>query len=74
MGRGCLLWLMLFAAVVAPPQFAPIFVQQWMDSPPHRSIVLGESLNATEMGAGCAHGIDARGLNFTLCVGMTGRP
>lgn len=62
------------SAVVAPPQFAPIFVQQWMDSPPHRSIVLGESLKATEMGTGCAHGLDARGLNFTLCVGMTGKP
>lgn len=62
------------SAVVAPPQFAPIFVQQWMDSPPHRSIVLGESLNATQLGTGCAHGIDGRGLNFTLCVGMTGRP
>lgn len=40
-------------AVVAAPQFAPIFVQQWMDSPPHRSIVLVESLNANELGAGC---------------------
>jgi uncharacterized protein YkwD len=62
------------SAVLTAAQYAPIFVQQWMDSPPHRAIVLGESLNATELGVGCAHGLDARGLNFTLCVGDTGKP
>ena len=59
---------------LTPAQLAPLFVQQWIDSPPHRAIVLGEALNASELGVGCAHGKDADALNFTLCAGMTGRP
>ena len=54
-------------------QLAALFVQQWMDSPPHRAIVLGEALDATQLGVGCAHGKNSEGLNFTLCDGMTGR-
>ncbi|RLT34722.1 MAG: CAP domain-containing protein [Chloroflexi bacterium] len=55
-------------------QLAPRFVQQWMDSPPHRAIVLGEALDASELGVGCAHGKDREALYFTLFLGMTGRP
>lgn len=59
---------------LTPAQLAPLFVRQWLDSPPHRAIVLGETLAATELAVGCAHGKDALALNFTLCVGMTGKP
>ncbi len=50
------------------------FVRMWMESAPHRAIVLGESLNATEIGAGCANGRTSSGQTTIYCVGMTGRP
>ncbi len=59
---------------LTPAQLAPMFVRQWLDSPPHRAIVLGEALDASELAVGCAHGKDREALNFTICIAMTGRP
>ncbi|MSQ36542.1 MAG: CAP domain-containing protein [Dehalococcoidia bacterium] len=47
------------------------FVQQWLDSPPHRDIILATSF--TEFGAGCAQG-RLNNLTALYCVGMTGKP
>lgn len=47
------------------------FVQQWMDNPPRRSIILDASF--TEIGAGCAQG-RLNNLIALYCVGMTGKP
>jgi len=49
-------------------------VQMWMDSPPHRSIIMTEDpkFQFTEAGYGCAIST-ANGTNI-YCVGVTGRP
>ena len=53
---------------------APKFVQMWMDSPPHRSIIMTEDpkFQFTEAGYGCVIST-ANGTNI-YCVGVTGRP
>lgn len=53
---------------------APKFVQMWMDSPPHRSIIMTEDpkFQFTEAGYGCAIST-VNGTNI-YCVGVTGRP
>lgn len=53
---------------------APQLVEAWMDSPPHRDIILGSEFAFTGLGVGCATGIDARGLNAVVCVGLVGAP
>ena len=60
--------------LLTPAQLGPIFVKQWMDSPPHRAIVLGQAFDSSELGMGCAHGRGSTGLNVVLCVGVAGRP
>jgi uncharacterized protein YkwD len=53
---------------------APKFVQMWMDSPPHRSIIMTEDpkFQFTEAGYGCA--ISTANGTEIYCVGVTGRP
>lgn len=60
--------------LMTPAQLGPIFVKQWMDSPPHRAIVLGQAFDSSELGMGCAHGKGRTGLNIVFCVGVAGRP
>lgn len=47
------------------------FVQQWLDSPPHRAIILDTTF--TQIGVGCAQG-RLSNLAALYCVGMTGKP
>ena len=53
---------------------APKMVQSWMDSPPHRSILMTEDpkFQFTEAGFGCA--ISTSNGTEIYCVGVTGRP
>lgn len=53
---------------------APKMVQSWMDSPPHRSILMSEDpkFPFSEAGFGCA--ISTRNGTEIYCVGVTGKP
>jgi uncharacterized protein YkwD len=51
---------------------APKFVQMWIDSPPHRAIILSENISFTEIGVGCV--IATRNGVEIYCAGETGRP
>jgi len=51
-----------------------VLLQTWLDSPPHRDILMGADFAFTDLGVGCAVGKDASGLNLVICVAMTGMP
>lgn len=53
---------------------APQLVTAWMESPPHRDIILGKDFAFTGLGVGCATGVDRSGLNTVVCVGLVGAP
>jgi len=53
---------------------APQLVAAWIDSPPHRDIILGNEFAFTGLGVGCATGLDPRGLHAIVCVGLVGAP
>jgi uncharacterized protein YkwD len=53
---------------------APQLIAGWMQSPPHRDIILGAQFLFTGLGVGCATGVDAAGLNAVVCVAMLGAP
>jgi uncharacterized protein YkwD len=59
------------SAALSADAEAARFVQQWMDSAPHRAIILDGSY--TQIGVGCATG-RLGNLSALYCVGMTGRP
>ena len=63
-----------FSGPIVPASDAAQFARMWMESSPHRAIVLGELLNATEIGTGCANGRTAAGQTTIYCVGLTGHP
>ncbi|MGE0228577.1 MAG: CAP domain-containing protein [Dehalococcoidia bacterium] len=52
----------------------PELVTAWMESPPHRAIILGRDYLFTGLGVGCATGVDGNGLNAIVCVALLGAP
>ncbi|MGE0229111.1 MAG: CAP domain-containing protein [Dehalococcoidia bacterium] len=52
----------------------PELVTAWMESPPHRAIILGRDYAFTGLGVGCATGVDPSGLNAVVCVALLGAP
>ncbi|HRC63222.1 MAG: CAP domain-containing protein [Dehalococcoidia bacterium] len=56
------------------PHDAPELVTAWMNSPPHRDIIIGKDYSFVALGVGCATGIDRAGLNTVVCVAMLGTP
>lgn len=52
----------------------PQLIAGWMQSPPHRDIIVGPQFAFSGMGVGCATGIDRSGLNSVVCVAMLGAP
>jgi uncharacterized protein YkwD len=63
-----------FTGAWSPATEAPKFVQMWMDSPPHRSIIMTEDpkFQFTEIGVGCV--IETGGGVGIYCIGVTGKP
>jgi uncharacterized protein YkwD len=51
-----------------------VLLDTWMNSPPHRDLLMGKDFAFTDLGVGCAVGHDPTGLNLVLCVAMTGQP
>lgn len=60
--------------VLDVPQDTAVLVQAWLDSPPHREIIMGKDFAFIDVGVGCATGRDADGLNLVICVALTGVP
>ncbi len=56
------------------PQDTAVLVQAWLNSPPHRKIIMGKDFAFIDVGVGCATGRDADGLNLVICVALTGMP
>lgn len=56
------------------PRETGVLVDTWLNSPPHRDIIMGTNIAFEDLGVGCATGHDSGGLNLVVCVAMTGQP
>lgn len=62
----------IFTGQFSVPTEATKFVQMWMDSPPHRAIIMSEDIAFEEIGMGCV--ISTSNGTEIYCVGVTGKP
>lgn len=56
------------------PHDTNVLMQAWLNSPPHRSIIMGDEFAFSDLGVGCAVGRNSGGLNLVMCVAMMGVP
>jgi uncharacterized protein YkwD len=51
-----------------------VLMQVWLNSAPHRAILMSTEFAFADLGPGCATGRNPGGLNLVVCVAMTGQP